>query len=154
MTVQEAINQFRLILHDISDEYDDYHVIMRLNSASQLTCALLVQIHSPLVMEEATFADGDALPANFLRTAGTYPVKRTGQTVEFLDGSEEMKIRYFVTKDKVSAATDEMPFAHDTVNDFIVRTACKLALNRNEFDISQDQGILSELQNAAAAAMG
>jgi hypothetical protein len=55
---------------------------------------------------------------------------------------------------KIEDVDGDMPFEHDTLNDFVVRTACKLALNRNEFDISQDQSILTELQNSAAEAMG
>jgi hypothetical protein len=55
--------------------------------------------------------------------------------------------------EKADVEDGDMPFEHDTINDFVIRTACKLALNRNEFDISQDQGILTELQNSAAEAM-
>jgi hypothetical protein len=156
MKVKTAIDQFRLILHDLygNYEYDNYHCLMRLNSAAQLTSNLLVQINSPLIIEEQEFADGDALPGNFLKTCGIYPIKRTGNAVQLLDGSEKMKIRYFITVPKIEEDTEDMPFEHDTLNDFVIRTACKLALNRNEFDISKDQSILSELQSSAAEAMG
>lgn len=154
MKVSEAMEQFRRIVHDISDEYDDYQIIMRLNSAAQLAGSLLAQINSPIGLREATFRDGDTLPGNFLRTAGAYPVKRTGQTVQFLEDVEEMAIRYYVTPQRIEKGADDMPFVHDALNDFVVRTACKYALNRNEFDISQDQGLMQELQTALAAAMG
>ena len=159
MKVQTAIDQFRLILHDLygNYEYDNYHCLMRLNSAVQLTCNLLTQINSPLIIEEKEFEPGEALPGNFLQTCGTYPIRRTGNAVEFLDDVERMKIRYFVTLPKIEEADvldGDMPFEHDAINDFVIRTACKLALNRNEFDISQDQNILNELQNSIAEAMG
>lgn len=153
MTVKEAIDQFRIILHDVSEEYDDYHAVMRLNSALQLTSALLVQINSPLVIQSAALHNGDTLPPNFQRFCGIYPIKRTGQTVELLEDEEAIVTRYYVAFDALTAAGD-MPFAHDAMNDFVIRTAAKYALNRNEFDISQDQSLLQELQNAAAAAMG
>ena len=154
MTVQDAINQFRIILHDVSEEYDDYHAVMRLNSAVQLISALLVQINSPLVIQSAVLHNGDTLPSNFQRFCGIHPIKRTGQTVELLDDdAESMVVRYYVAFDALTADGD-MPFAHDALNDFVIRTAAKYALNRNEFDISQDQNLLTELQNAAAAAMG
>jgi hypothetical protein len=156
MKVQTAIDQFRLILHDLygNYEYDNYHCLMRLNSAAQLTCNLLVQINSPLVIKEEEFENGGTLPGNFLKTCGTYPIRRTGGVVKFLDDVDKMVIRYFVTVPKIEDVDGDMPFEHDTLNDFVVRTACKLALNRNEFDISQDQSILTELQNSAAEAMG
>jgi hypothetical protein len=155
MKVQTAIDQFRLILHDLygNYEYDNYHCLMRLNSAAQLTSNLLVQIASPLVIQEEEFADGDNLPGNFLKTCGTYPIRRTGGKVNFLDDVDKMLIRYYVTVPKIEDVDGDMPFEHDTINDFVIRTACKLALNRNEFDISQDQSILSELQSSAAEAM-
>lgn len=159
MKIQTAIDQFRLILHDLygTYEYDNYHCLMRLNSAVQLTCNLLVQINSPLVIDEGEFEDGDELPGNFLRTCGTYPIKRTGRTIKFLDDEEKMKIRYFITLpklEKADVAEGDMPFEHDAINDFVIRTACKLALNRNEFDITQDQNILTELESSLAEAMG
>ena len=155
MKVKTAIDEFRLILHDLYGqyEYDTYHCLMRLNSAAQLTSSLLVQIASPLVIAEETFHDGDALPQNFLKTCGTYPIKRTGQTIHFLDDVEEMPIRYYVSVPKMDKHTEDMPFEHDAINDFVIRTAVKYALNRNEFDISQDQNILNELQNVVAEAM-
>lgn len=155
MKVKDAVDQFRLILHDIHGnyEYDNYHCLMRLNSAAQYISTLLVQIASPMVIAEGEFTDGDNLPENFLKTCGTYPMKKTGNKMEFLDGSEKMKIRYFVSVPQIKALAEDMPFTHDLINDFVVRTAVKYALNRNEFDISQDQNLLNELQNAAAEAM-
>jgi hypothetical protein len=158
MKIKTAIDQFRLILHDLygNYEYDNYHCLMRLNSAVQLTCNLLVQINSPLIIREEEFENGGTLPGNFLKTCGIYPIRRTGNVVQFLDDVDKMVIRYYVTMPKMESGDVEdgdMPFEHDTINDFVIRTACKLALNRNEFDISQDQGILTELQNSAAEAM-
>lgn len=154
MTVKEAATQFRRILHDISREYDDYQIIMRLDSAAHLTSMLLVQLNSPLVICEAVLHTGDMLPKNFIKTCGTYPFRRTGYTVELLDDVPEMRVRYFVGVSRIKSINDSMPFEHDAINDFVVRTACKYALNRNEFDIGQDQGLLTELQNAVAEAMG
>lgn len=156
MKVKTAIDEFRLILHDLygNYEYDNYHCLMRLNSAAQLTSSLLVQLNSPLIIQEEEFENGDDLPGNFLRTCGTYPIRRTGNKVEFLDDVEKMKIRYFVSVPKMDKYTEDMPFEHDAINDFVIRTAVKYALNRNEFDISQDQSILTELQAAMSEAMG
>lgn len=154
MTVKEAAEQFRRILHDISREYDDYQVIMRLDSAAHLVSMLLVQMASPLMIREEVLHEGDLLPKNFIKTCGIYPIKRTGYAVHFINGMTEMSVRYFVGVDRIKSIKGYMPFEHDTLNDFTVRTACKYALNRNEFDISQDQGLLNELKQATAEAMG
>lgn len=156
MKVKEAISQFRILLHDTSSEHDEYHVTMRLNQGIDLTCALLADYGSPLVLAEEIFKDGDNLPYNFLRTAGEYPIERTGQKIHFLVETDKMPIRYFYTYEHLNRKNldEEMPFPHDALNDFVIRTAAKLALNRNEADISQDQSILSELQQAMTQAMG
>lgn len=156
MKLKEAISQFRILLNDTSKEHDEYHATMRINQGVALTCALLAGYASPLVMKEEVFHEGDALPHNFLRTAGEYPIERTGVTIHILTGADEIPIRYFYTYPILDykKLDEELPFPHDALNDFVIRTAAKLALNRNEADISQDQVILGELQQAMTQAMG
>jgi hypothetical protein len=48
-----------------------------------------------------------------------------------------------------------MPFdGHDPIQEVIVKTAILLALNENEYDISQDTAIRQELLQAIAGGMG
>ena len=47
-----------------------------------------------------------------------------------------------------------MPFEHDAINDIIIKSAVLLALNHNEYDISQDTNIVNALQQAISAGMG
>lgn len=156
MKLKEAISQFRILLHDTSKEHDEYHATMRINQGIDLVCALLAGFASPLVLREDNFAEGDSLPHNFLRTAGEYPIERTGNTIHILTGKKTIPVRYFISYEHLDYKDldSEMPFPHDALNDFVIRTAVKLALNRNEADISQDQSILSELQQAMTQAMG
>jgi hypothetical protein len=93
------------------------------------------------------------LPEGFFRTAGTYPMKVTGQTVHFLDGDEQMKVRYFfMPKEMTGADGEEMPFALSILNGLTIKVAVKMLLNENEFDISQDQAIQQELMTAVQSA--
>ena len=47
-----------------------------------------------------------------------------------------------------------MPFDHDAINQAIVRGAIILALNENEYDLSQDTALWQALRNAIAGGMG
>ena len=47
----------------------------------------------------------------------------------------------------------EMPFPHEALNDYAVKVAVLLALNRNEYDISQDKALYDELRGLLAGAV-
>ena len=156
MKLKEAISQFRILLHDVSKEHDEYHATMRINQGIDLVCNMLAGFGHPLTIAEKVFEEGETLPHNFLRTAGIYPVERTGNVIHILTGDDKLPIRYFYSYEHLDyrEPESEMPFPNDALNDFVIRTAVKLALNRNEADISQDQNILNELQQAVTGAMG
>lgn len=153
MKVSEAITRFRRIVDDISDEYSDEHIMMLLNEAAQLTAGLLADMASSIVLHRQLFENGDTLPHNFLRTAGRYPVSIVGNKVNFLIDEEVLMINYFATVDRVTATTDDMPFEHDGLNDYVVRMMVILARNDNEFDVTQDRSLLDELKNAIGQAI-
>jgi hypothetical protein len=64
-----------------------------------------------------------------------------------------VKFRYFATPALIDSATKELPFNHDAINDIIVKSAVLLALNENEYDISQDTNIVNALQQAISTGM-
>ena len=108
------------------------------------------------MVSETVLHDGDTLPDNFMRPAGTYPIRRTGYTVSFLDDTdtEEMRFRYFATKDNLEDSSGSLPFIHDAVNESVLRLAIILALNENEFDCTQDSALLNDFKSAIAQGMG
>ena len=77
----------------------------------------------------------------------------TAGKAEIVDGSEYVRFRYFATPALLEGSTNELPYDHDSINEIVVRYAIMLALNENEYDISQDTNLLTDLQNAVAGAM-
>ena len=153
ITVEQAIRRIRAAGHDISDEYSDERCIEFLNNSLQRISALLIQARYPALVEEVVVHDGDTLPKNYVQAAGTYPLRMTAGKAEIVDDSEFVRFRYFATPALLENSTDEFPYDHDGINEIVVRYAIMLALNENEYDITQDTNLLTDLQNAIAGAM-
>lgn len=155
MTVDNAINRIRQETHDISKEYSDERCIQFLNTAIQQVSALLISAKWPVLVKETLIHDGDSIPQNYLNACGTYPLMMTdGKAYITDDAYKEVNFRYFATPDMVETNTDSLPFTHDAINDVIVKSAVLLALNENEYDITQDTNIVNALQQAISAGMG
>lgn len=154
MDLTEAYAEFKYILHDVNGEYNEQAFLYRLNSALHYTAVLLMNAGSPLLVKEADMADGEDVPSDFVRTVGLYPVALTGRTLSYIDGSTSMKVRYYAEPARITSTSGAMPFALDSLNDFVVRVAAMFALNRNEFDITQDKGLMTDFQTAAAPVLG
>lgn len=153
ITVEQAIRRIRAAGHDISDEYSDERCIEFINNSVQRISALLIQARFPALVEEVVVHDGDTLPKNYVQAAGTYPLRMTAGKAEIVDDSEFVRFRYFATPALLENSTDEFPYDHDAINEIVVRYAIMLALNENEYDITQDTNLLTDLQNAIAGAM-
>ncbi len=153
MTVEEAVARLKYATHDISDEYSDDDCLSFLNGAVQQVSALLIGARWPALVKEMNVHEGETLPTNYMQPCGTYPLRMTEGTAHITDGSEFVRFRYFATPPTIDSLTGDMPYNHTAINDIIVRTAVMLALNQNEYDISQDSAILQSLQQAVAAGM-
>ena len=73
-----------------------------------------------------------------------------------LVGDEEMdeiRFRYFATKKQIEDIVEDMPFRHEQLNDVAVKSAVLLALNQNEYDISQDKALVDEIKQVIAQGM-
>lgn len=153
ITVSEAVKRIREAGHDISEEYSDEKCVEFLNTAIQQVSSLLVSSSWPMLLREAKVRNGDTLPDNFMKPAGNYPIRMTNGRVEIVDDAYNVvRFRYFTTPANVTIE-DDMPFEHDGVNDVILRSAVILALNENEYDVSQDTAIVTALQQAIASGM-
>lgn len=153
LKVSEAVAKIKAAGHDISDEYTVTACIDFLNNALQQTCAILIQGRYPIMIKEALLRTGDLLPDNYMVAAGTYPLMMTDGKVTLFDDLETVRFRYFATKKNIASETEEMPFPHNAINEIILKAAIILALNENEYDISQDTALLSKLEQAVTAGM-
>ena len=154
MTVQRAIARIKAAGHDISDEYSSDSCIEFINTAIQQVAALLISARFPSLIKEMTVHNGDSLPQNFMIAAGSYPLRMTNGRVDIIDDDiESVRFRFFATPDMITAETTNFPISHDAINEVIVKLAIMLALNENEYDISQDTTLTTALQQAIASGM-
>lgn len=153
MRLETAISRIKAAGHDISDEYTKERCIEFLNTALQQTSSLLISAQYPALVKEMLVRNGDKLPQNYMKAAGTYPIRMTAGKAEIIDGSNSIRFRYWATPDLLDEFTEELPYPHDAINDVVVRAAIILALNENDYDITQDSNLLTALQNSIASAM-
>lgn len=151
MKVSTAISRIKSATHDISDEYPTEECITFLNTAIQQTASLLISARWPSLAKEVNIHEGDSIPDNYMGPCGTYPIRMTEGKAHIVDGSEFVRFRYFATPKAIESEDEDMPFNHDAINDVVVRAAIILALNENEYDISQDNAILTSLQQAISS---
>lgn len=151
---EKAIARIKQETHDISDEYSTERCIQFLNTAIQQVSSLLIAAKYPVLIKEMTIRNGDSIPKNYMNLCGTYPIKMTdGKAIITDDAYKSITIRYFATPDLIEYETDDMPYTHDAINDIIVKTAVLLALNENEYDITQDSNIVEALKQAVSSGM-
>lgn len=155
MLVSTAITRIKETTHDISDEYSKKMCVDFLNNSMQQVATLLISAKWPALVQEMLVHDGDSLPKNYMQAAGTYPIRMTAGKAEIIDGSDYVRFRYFATPENMTGEdeNEELPFDHEAINEIIVRGAIILALNENEYDLSQDTQLWTALQQAVASAM-
>ena len=156
MNVQQAITRIKAATHDISDEYSNERCIEFLNTATQGIGGMLVAAKWPPMVREMQLHDGDSLPENYMHTCGTYPIRITAGAVTFLDNQYEvLRYRYYANPQFIELESDNMPFdGYPAIQEIVVKSAIILALNENEYDVSQDTAIRQELMQAIAGGMG
>ena len=154
LLVSDAIQMIKRAGHDISDEYTTEECIVYLNIAIQQVASMLANGKYKPMVKEITLHNGESLPKNYMRAAGTYPMRITDGKVTFLEDDAEIRFRYFSTPNLLDANTKTMPYEHDAINQAIVRGAIILALNENEYDLSQDTALWQSLQTAIAGGLG
>lgn len=153
MKVETAIFEIRNKIND-RDEIglDDEELLSYLNEALQYISAYLISANSPILIKTETINEGGfVLPDNFARFAGYFPVRVEGNIGELLD-EPPVKVRYFVTADKVKA-TSTMPFTQLALNQVAIKLASIYAQNQQSLNIQQDKALLDEINGAIAGAI-
>lgn len=155
MKVIDAIEQVRKRANDeFSTGYSDTVLLGYLNDGINFLSSVLIDRLDPILTKTQliTRAGPNQVPKNFLKTAGGFPVKKSGDQFEIIDGSAAVTIKYFYTAPNVTLG-DELPFQHDLYDMIIVRLAVVYALNQHEFDVTQDQGLIDRLNEVITSAL-
>lgn len=155
MKTKQAIASIKAAGHDISEEYQTAECLEFLNTAIGEVSGLLIAASSPTMVHEAMIHDGESLPARYVRSAGQYPIRVTGGQISFLfPSADAIRFRYFATPPLLMDDSGEIPLPHDSLADYAVKVAVLLALNRDEYDISQDKALYDELRQIIMGAAG
>ena len=154
MKTSKAIDAIKAEGHDISDEYSRAECIDFLNTAIHEVSGLLIAARSPMMVREILIHDCESVPAHYVASAGQYPMRITGQTVQFVDPSmDEIRFRYFATMPPLTDEEGDLPFQHEALNDYVLKIAILHALNRNEYDLSQDKALADEFRSILTGAV-
>lgn len=154
MSANDAIKRIREAVHDISEEYTTEEYLDFVNSAIQQVSSLLISAKYPTLVREVTIREGDRVPDNFATTAGSFPIRITGDRAVIVDPDmDAVTVRYFATPKNLTSTDDELPFNNEAINAVIIKTAVLHALNRNEYDISQDVSLTESIKEAVAASL-
>lgn len=153
MKVSDILNVIRPRIADENKiEYEDEELIEYLNDAMDFLSAQLIAMNDSGMITDLTVKDGNAVPADFMdKYAGNFPVYISGDAFKILDGSTQVDIRYYAMKPHVVRADDLVPFK-DYYKSVLTQAVAMYALNRNEYEIGQDKGLLNDLLTAHAAA--
>lgn len=154
INVSEALNDMRMKLNDTDViAMTDEELITCLNEAIQYVASYLISANSPAMVNDLLIEDEITnLPGNFVKTAGTFPVRVTGDTIVLL-GEPPLRFRYFATCQLVDA-NGVMPFSHDALNQVTIKLASIYAGNQLEADVSQDKALLDEINALIAQTVG
>lgn len=154
MKTSKAIDEIKAAGHDISDEYSRTECIGFINTAIHEVSGLLIAARSPMMVREILLHDGESVPAHYVSSAGQYPIRITGQMVQFVDLTlTEMRFRYFATMPPLTDEEGDLPFQHEALNDYVLKIAILHALNRNEYDLSQDKALADEFRSILTGAV-
>ena len=153
MNVSEALIEIRNKINDrdvvglVNEELLAYF-----NEAIQYISQYLAAANSPVLLQDMTISSATAqLPDNFIKLAGIFPVKITGNTVKVLEPPQT--IRFYAGFERADM-NEEVPLNNEALIRVAIRLAAIYAQNQQELDITQDKGLLADFQNAIMAAVG
>lgn len=157
MLVSEAVTELRNKINDeaADGDFTDAELISFLNEGIAYISSYLITASNPITTKKATIsASGTAVPDDFVKMAGFFPVKISGNVLDLIDVSKPVTIKYFANIPSVKLATDALPFKNSTFNIALIRIASIYALNQMQFNVAQDQAITTELLNLVNSAFG
>lgn len=144
LTLSEAVASLRKRLTD--DDCDGFtrdELVTYINDAIDFYCNELTAIKSAVFVKEISVANYDSVPEDFINFAGAFPVTISNNKFICLD-KLPVSIRYFSHAPSVKVDTDTLPY-DKTGNNIVIQLATIYALNRNEFNTSQDERLVNLL---------
>lgn len=154
MTRAEMVSMLRTLLCDSQavGYPDDAELLGYMDRATIYYSEQMIAARSPDMLKRMPVVGCMELPEDFVALAGQHPVRIAGRHMDYY-GDVPYQITYFARLPLPSAyeAEEEVehPLGADTV---ILDLARTFALNRNEYDLSQDLKMVEVWQAAAREA--
>ncbi|MCD8233238.1 MAG: hypothetical protein LUC51_02450 [Cloacibacillus porcorum] len=154
MTRTEMVTKLRTQLCDTQAVGfpDDSELLEYLDRGTIYYSEHMIAARSPDMLRKMAVVGCTELPDDFVALAGQHPVQITGRHMDYY-GEVPYQVMYFARLPLPSGYKPDEPVDHplgaDTV---IIDLARAFALNRNEYDLSQDLKLVEVWQNAAKGA--
>lgn len=152
MTVAELITKEKIrekIFDTLSVTYTDGEICSYVNDALNLIWNQLGSIGYYELIKETTFAqETGALPSDYLRFIGKYPIRMKSDGTYQIYGTVPMSVRYIKKPAFVVDATSPLPFTNDSLNLLVGQIAVMFALNRNEYSVEFEKMIIDEIRKS------
>lgn len=157
MTGNELItnNSVRQRIYDtLKVIYSDDELLSYLNEAIVLVWKHLSNNQYYEVIGDHTFTlEEETLPANFLKFTAMHPImiKYDGENNVYKAhtyASLPQVTRYVKKVHVMEGLDDELPFINDALNNILAQVVIMLALNRNEYAVEFEKGIIADLMQA------
>jgi hypothetical protein len=134
---------------------NDSELVAWLDLAADFVSEHLIADKDPAMLRETTIpAEGAPLPDDFVAFAGKVPASVVGRGAKPY-AAAPLNALYWARLERFSSLgmTAQAPYTHEQAL-LIVEAAAMFALNKNEYDISQDMTLLADMRNAWKAARG
>lgn len=156
----EIIKRVRDLISDKDEiEYETSELVWFLNDAIDWMSLQLIQNGDTEMTKEIVVTENMNVPQDHIKPCGIFPLRSTGKVFRILDGSESMDYQYFASRPHIISIDDGIylpaysPFkpAYDSV---LIQKTAILALNRNEYDVKQDEALLAQSLQAIGVIVG
>ena len=134
------IRQLRPRVNDAqATTYTDDELLQYLNDSIVAVAQKLIALRDPATIYRANFIDGDTVPAGFCGFVGQVPIEIYDNTVHPYTQNKECIARFYKLPSKLEAvsAVEEIELP-DKALPILFQMVAALALNRNEYDVTQE----------------
>lgn len=129
----------------------DVELLAYLDSAAGAVSNQRAAAKDPEMSKDLELGEGEnGMPDDFISLIGNVPVMIAGRKLTAPSG---MTVRYWARLPFPSSfkEKEQLPYSHE--NELLmIDIAAAMALNKNEYDVSQDLGIIGQMSSAAQAA--
>ena len=155
MTKTEMLTKLRILLSDAQEVGypEDSELLDYLDRATVYYSEQMIAVKDPSMLKKMDVVGCLDLPNDFVALAGQHPVQITGRHLDYY-GDIPYRVTYWanlVLPSSLALDSDVVP--HTSAQDAIILELARVfALNRNEYDLTQDLTLNEVWQKAAKEA--